>query len=516
MIVRHGPEDRKHIGGNESDLTLSNTLSARDVRARTAISRTGLSRPLRLAVLDGLITAGTSVLDYGCGRGDDIRQLAAMGCRANGWDPVYRPGGKRNLSPVVNLGYVVNVIEDENERRDTLRQAWEFAEKLLIVSARLKLDRRAMERGESFGDGCITGRGTFQKFFDQQELRHWIERTLESAAVAAAPGVFYVFRDDQVRSGFLAGRCRRGRVMPHSANAEDLYNAHRRELEPFVRFVGERGRLPYEDEIGNASEVVEAFGSINKAFRIVVAATGKNWAAQAKRDRTQDLIVYLALSQFDGRPRFGRLSTGLQRDVRALFGSYRKACRAADELLFSLGEPEVRDAACRRSSVGKLTPSALYMHISAFPHASPILRLYEGCARGYLGTVEEATLIKLCLGEPRVAYLSYPDFDSDPHPSLASTVTVNLQTLQVRSRNYARSLNRPILHRKELFVSPNYPGYDKFARLTRIEKSKGLYEDSSLIGFTAGWNEILAKRGLCFRGHRLLRSKGSCQDSSRV
>ena len=70
--------------------------------------------------------------------------------------------------------------------------------------------------------------------------------------------------------------------------------------------------------------------------------------------------------------------------MKALLGTYTKACAAADELLFSLGLPGVIDAACQQSDLGKLTLSALYIHESALPALSPLLRLYEGCARGYV------------------------------------------------------------------------------------------------------------------------------------
>ena len=38
------------------------------------------------------------------------------------------------------------------------------------------------------------------------------------------------------------------------------------------------------------------------------------------------------------------------------------------------------DEACRRSSLGKLLPNALYVHRSAFDRLEPLLRVYEGCA----------------------------------------------------------------------------------------------------------------------------------------
>ena len=64
--------------------------------------------------------------------------------------------------------------------------------------------------------------------------------------------------------------------------------------------------------------------------------------------------------------------------------------------------------------------------------------------------------------------------------------------------------NPPILHRKETFLHPEPPLCTKFARLTRIEETKGLY--APRIGARDGWNAALAQKGLHLRGHRLVRA----------
>ena len=79
------------------------------------MSRTALSKPLQQAFTDGLLD-DSSVFDFGCGRGDDIRTLTALGIDAAGWDPAHSPDSERRHAKVVNLGYVVNVIEDRAER----------------------------------------------------------------------------------------------------------------------------------------------------------------------------------------------------------------------------------------------------------------------------------------------------------------------------------------------------------------------------------------------------------------
>ena len=163
------------------------------------------------------------------------------------------------------------------------------------------------------------------------------------------------------------------------------------------------------------------------------------------------------------------------------------------------------DTACLVSEIGKVLPGALYVHESALDSLSPTLRVFEGCARAYIGRVEGANIIKLHRSEPKVSCLNYPDFDTDPHPALASSLTVHFQTFRIKSRDYRSYQNPPILHRKETFLSREHPSFEKFARLTRIEEEKGLYEDPSRIGTRDGWNQALAARKLYFKGHRLLR-----------
>ena len=108
-----------------------------------------------------------------------MRTLSGLGYDCVGWDPAYRPDGELRPSEVVNLGYVVNVIEDPGERVETLRAAWRLASRVLIVAARVDVQAQP-NNSEEQADGVITGRGTFQKFYTQSELRDWIDHTLDA------------------------------------------------------------------------------------------------------------------------------------------------------------------------------------------------------------------------------------------------------------------------------------------------------------------------------------------------
>ena len=472
-------------------------------RHRTAISRTDYSRPIRVALADGIIGSDATVFDYGCGLGDDVRHLRLRDTESWGWDPVHLPDGNRAPAEVVNLGYVVNVIEDADERAKCLASAWACAQRVLIVSARLASQTRDFTPIGRYADGFVTSVPTFQKLYHQNELKRWIEAQLGEPAVAGGPGVFYVFRDPTDRMGYLASRFRSnaGDSLPSVASTID---AHKELLEPLVAFFGAHARAPVDDEIDNASEIRERFGSLRRALRLIERAYEPDQWQRIITARGHDLLLFLALSRFDGRPRFGQLPLTVRRDIKGLFPSYRQACAEADVALRAVGDMGRISRVAGRSTVGKRTPSALYVHESALDALPPLLRLYEGCARSYIGRIDGANLIKLHNDEPIISYLSYPDFESDPHPALAEATTVHLQTFRVRERHYRASKNPPILHRKELFLLPDHPLSGKFARLTRHEESKGLFEECSRIGTRHGWEQRLRDCGFALKGHRLV------------
>jgi DNA phosphorothioation-associated putative methyltransferase len=230
------------------------------------------------------------------------------------------------------------------------------------------------------------------------------------------------------------------------------------------------------------------------------------WEAIA-RSRSEDLLVYLALGRFRRRPPMTALPVGLPRDIRASFGSDTKACRQADDLLFRAGDAGAVDEACRRSPVGKLLPDALYIHRDALDAPEPLLRVYEGCARAYLGAVEGANLVKLHRQSGKVSYLVYPAFATDPHPALVRSIKLSLRTRELDCHDYAASTNPPVLHRKEAFLPPGHPLHERFARLTRQEERHGLLDETATIGTREGWQSRLHERGFAIRGHRLIRRR---------
>jgi len=456
-----------------------------------------------MAIEDGLVTAEQTFFDYGCGHGADVLILKKLGIDATGWDPAHRPDEPKRRADVVNLGFVVNVIESAPERCAVLRAAWDLAGELLVVAARLESEH--VPGFTEYEDGFVTKTGSFQKFYDQKELREWIEALLDEVALAAAPGIFYVFRDSGRRIRFLAARQRRSRIIPRVYRDEVAFEEQKELLKPLMRFWRDRGRLPAKEEWSDLPEIRSAFGSLKKAFELVVSVTGGEVWDRIRQDRIDDLAVYLALTKFGKRPKRGDLPLEMWYDVKDFWGSYRVACEQCDELLFSLGTAEL-GRTLGESSVGKVQDNAIYLHTDAVAYLSPVLRVYEGCAKAYIGDVEEANVVKLHRTKPAVTYMSYADFERDPYPQLRYSIRVELHSFHVKERFFDSWDSPPILHQKGLLLPRDHKLRRRCERLSQAEKRFGLDQHRRRAGDHAAWAAMLDAIAVRPRGHDLVRN----------
>ncbi|MFE1320738.1 DNA phosphorothioation-associated putative methyltransferase [Kitasatospora phosalacinea] len=470
-------------------------------RRLTAISRAGLSMPARQALVDQQIKPGSTTLDYGCGRGGDVRLLRRMDFTATGWDPYYFPDTTPQRADTVLVTYVLNVIEDPAERRETLVRAWELTKSVLVVSTRLVWERGKVS-GDRFADGVVTSRKTFQHLFETRELRDLVQEVTGVRCVSAAPGVVYAFRDDTARISLLARR-----IVPDAAwLASDSTTTA---IAAVVDFTERRGRQPRLEEM--PAPLSELLGNlqVHELQRLVRRSADPGKTAEGARRTTLNTLLFLAVELFHGRGPFGSLPLSVQLDVRSCFSSYLEACKRADRLLLKLRDDTYVRNAMRASKVGKLTPTSLYVHRRAVEHLPTVLRLYEHCAAIAAGRPESWTVLKLLHQGRAAGWLDYPDFDTDPHPRLHSSYSVEMRGLETTHLSYATSTDRPLLHRKQEFLAPDDPDLPKYRRLTEAEVRVGLYDRPHLIGTELGWEAELVRCNRLLRGHRLVRRSGT-------
>ena len=156
----------------------------------TAISTNGPSVPMRHITIyspfHSDITKELGILDYGCGRGRDIKYLEGRypGLKVEGYDP--GPFGYNTLPTRlyggVCLTYVLCCIPDLRERLETINKAWLYVARggWLTISTRThnEVSRLACKLNWSpYDDGWISSeaRCTFQKGFSIDDLYYLVE-----------------------------------------------------------------------------------------------------------------------------------------------------------------------------------------------------------------------------------------------------------------------------------------------------------------------------------------------------
>ncbi|MCL1463141.1 DNA phosphorothioation-associated putative methyltransferase [Argonema galeatum] len=471
-------------------------------RHRAAIVRSDFSRPVRLALEANLLNDNTTFFDYGCGHGGDVTRLTERGYTCSGWDPYYFPNNPHNSADIVNIGYVINVIEFIDERREALQTAWELTSQVLLVSAQVLIDDE--KQGQiAYGDGAITRHNTFQKYYEQEELKIYIDQVLGVDSIPIALGIYFVFRDETKAQNFRAYRCRSRLYTPKILTAFKHFEDYKDLLASLMAFVTERGRLPVPGELASEAEIKFEFGKISRAFQVILQATDQEEWDEITEKRRSDLLLYLALGKFSDRPKFRYLAPAVKQDIKAFFGNYNLACQISDRILFSLGDLSIIAKCCEESAIGHKRPNALYIHVSALSQLDYRLRIYEGCASKTIGRMDGATLIKFHTNKPKISYLFYPYFDTEPHPVLYTSMHIDLRDLHVTYRDYEDFKDPPVWHRKETVVTPNYPGYDKFAKLSQQEENRGLFDDWNAIKTIKGWQRCLEEHCAEIRNYHL-------------
>ncbi len=504
-------------------------------RHRTAIARSKLSAPMQALAKWGLLQ-DTTVLDYGCGRGDDVRTLVQAGIPATGWDPHYAPNVPREPADIVNLGFVLNVIENPVARRKALEEAYSLAGRLLSVAVMLE----GKGTGRAHGDGVVTKRQTFQKYFTQAEIIRYISDVVGRDPISVAPGVLFVFRNDEAEQAFLA-RKQRSAVLardvldlafptvprPVKPPTErktkvaepkvprppkpSVYEANRELLDSWWAACLEIGRIPEPEEFDGHGRLVDTVGSAKRAFSALPYPDRDAQLAEAADRRRGDVTVYLALNLFERRRSMTTLPPTVQRDIKAFLGSHKAALEHAKTALFAVGSAErIADAieVGSNSNLGvKASDGDYTFHIDSLSSQPPPIRIMVGCAERLEQMPVDCDLIKVHPSEGRVSYLMFDGFVSKPLPTLTRRLSVDLKKLRVREGDPDPPEHRRLLFGKSKFISSDFPRYDTQARFDeRIRAAGGTFTDGLGVSMTTLTARLITA-GIKLNGYKVVKLK---------
>ncbi len=473
--------------GNETELDTgsASTDVGRIHRHLTALVRTNLSAPVQLLLRHGLLSSEVEFFDYGCGRGGDLQSLAGSGFKVAGWDPHYAPDSKRVEADVVNLGFVINVIEDPAERIDALRGAFKLTRGVMAVSVMLYGTESS---GRPYGDGVITSRNTFQKYFAQAELQDYLEQVLHHPAHMAGPGVAFVFKNIEWEQRFSSGRykssgvaerllmARVARVRSPKPQRKPEARATRQskseallaKVKPYLdevwRHALDLGRWPDPEELAHIIQQHDQPLTQSALRRLIDQHYDLQLLQSAARTRADDLRVFFAAQQFERRPAYRQLEARLQRDVKAFFGDYRSAQTAGLHLLQATGSTEQILIACRQAAeqgLGWLDGEhSLQLHIDLVERLPALLRAYVTCGLVLWNSIGDVNLVKIHVTSGKLTFLEYDDFDGSPVPLLKRRVKLNLRKLDYDVFEYGSvEYPKPPLYHKSRYMNEDQQGY---------------------------------------------------------
>ncbi len=472
--------------GNEVDddgSLVTSSSQSQIHRHLTALSRSALSAPIQLLIGHGLINSTVTVFDYGCGRGDDIKGLESIGIPCSGWDPHYAKDNPLASSDVVNLGFVVNVIEDPAERVEAIQKAFSLAKSALVVSVMLHSNDRP---GKPYRDGFITARNTFQKYFSQDEFKDYIEKVLEQDPIMIGPGIALVFRDKDAEQRFLLNRYRSSNVarrllsarlspriarmpraerirIPRITKAEREFTELKPVLDKLWSLTLDLGRFPESFEILELQDIQEKI-SLTRAFRLIRTHYDLSLLEESAKTRSDEIKLYIASLQFGKKAPYKHLEPRLRLDIRYFFGDYKAATSAALKLLLDSGKPEVIHEACKEAAAEGLgwldEDHSLQLHTSLVERLPAVLRAYISCGLMLWDNISSVQLIKIHIGSGKLTLLKYDDFDDHPIPLLVKRVKVNIRRLDYDVFDYQEPQYPPSpLIYKSRFMHEDMPGY---------------------------------------------------------
>jgi len=435
-------------------------------RHKTAIDRDSLSAPMQILAKHGYFSGEYSVLDYGCGKGHDIRELEAHEVDCIGWDPVYQPDNDLINCDIVNLGFVLNVIEDKDERVETLKRAFSYADKFIIVSVMIAGDAK-IAQFTAYKDGVITRNKTFQKYYSQSEFRYFLEQTLNDDVVPVGQGIFIVFKDKLEEQYFLLKRqqvkrkwqqlTQRERKIHQKVVSKTLIEKHAELFDDFWALCLELGRLPAIPEFEFSEQIRRVAGSHKKALTALLDFHGKEIFTKAKQARKCDLLVYYALGLFEKRKPYLHMPESLKRDIKTFFDTYSNAIELAGEALFSVGNPQLIEAlsidAYEELQHGEFEDGHHWIIYRSFlERLPPELRIYVGCAIQYYGDFEGMDLIKIHFTSGKVSLLRYDDWDKE-EPILIERIKIKMKEQDIDFFDYSPVYNPQVLTNKVVFQS---------------------------------------------------------------
>ena len=265
-------------------------------RHRTALKRKKLSSCMGALVDSSLVTNKSKIFDYGCGRGDDVSILAQNNFEnVSGWDPYFaRDNAIPKKSEFVSLSFVLNVIEDADERHSVLKNAFKIASKALVFSVMLE-HQNTLQFAYPFNDGYLTSINTFQKYYTAPEIEDVVKEQLNETPIKLGPGIYIVFKDKSLEQEYLFKR-QLGLLVETKTSVKDDAGDRFAEalVAKMVKTILSFGRVPKLTELKSKfqEEIAQARVSYNRLSRLALSQISISDLKHVREAFSAEILIF--------------------------------------------------------------------------------------------------------------------------------------------------------------------------------------------------------------------------------
>ena len=158
---------------------------------------------------------------------------------------------------------------------------------------------------------------------------------------------------------------------------------------------------------------------------------------------------------FSGRPKYGDLSSSLQKDVKLHFGSVKTIEENAKKLLFSLGNEDLVFSAAREAEKNKLgrLEETKFIFLTKWLQELPVrLRCIINIAERLSGKIEDANLIRIHIDTKKVTYLCVDNLETEALPKVTNRTIVDFRQQSVRRFEHLTRGHEKVLYQKSKYM----------------------------------------------------------------
>ena len=312
-----------------------------------------------------------------------------------------------------------------------------------------------------FKDGHVTSNKTFQKYYEQNEIAELLRNTLPNTPIAAAPGVFFIFKDEKTEQDYLLKRQlgiirdydperlvtkRAEKAAIERASFEEKQRkqaqslAKLKEAERLSKTVAKHtlafARKPELEELPKYFQLQlnESGLTYRKVFSAASQLFDDDDLREAIKSKKEKLLLFFAMYFFSGRPKYKQLATSLQKDIRIHFGAMSTIEKEAKDFLFSLGKESLLLEDCASvvsKNFGYMDGDKIIFKGSDIEKLPLRLRGILAVSNRISGALENDDIVKVHLSTKKVTYLGVDDFENSPLPRITKRTVVDLRVNSV-------------------------------------------------------------------------------------